>query len=135
MSSGVKTGLIKYGCCALFVGLICWVYLSLRDVSNLTQQDVLRMIADCLTISGVLLLMAGCMVWVSNEGALDGLGYVVSFAMRSLIPGKRVDRDERYADYVERRREKRIKGYGFLFISGGVVTGLALIFTALFYLV
>lgn len=132
MSKRLKVVLAKYGGCTAFVALMVWLYISLRDVSKATLLDWYRMLSDAFTVPGMLLLMAGCLVWISNLGALDGLAYAVSFAFRSLIPGGRY-KDEKYADYVERHREKRIKGYGFLFVAGGVTMALAIVFLLLFY--
>ena len=111
------------------------VYIGLRDFAGAELTEKFRMISDALTIPGVLLVMAGCMLWASNQGALDGLGYVTSFMIRGLIPGGRGKKDERYADYVERKRSNPVRGYSFLFISGGIAIALSLVFVALFYLV
>ena len=124
--------LIKYGCCALFVGLWAWGYLAGHPLANEKLYDQYRILCDAFTVPGSLLLMIGCLVWASGHGALDGLGYVLSFATTSLIPGKRKD-VERFYDYVQRKREKRTKGYGFLLISGLVTLAIAMVFFALFY--
>ena len=39
-----------------------------------------------------------------------------------------------YLDYVEERREKRVKGYSFLFIIGGSLLAISLVFLVLFYM-
>lgn len=132
MSKRLKTRLAKYGGAAAFVWLMAWLYISLRDFDGAKLVDQYRMLSDAFTVPGILLLMFGCLIWISNLGALDGLAYAVSFAVRSLIPGGRY-RDEKYGDYVERKREKRVKGYGFLFISGSVTMAVAIVFMILFY--
>lgn len=132
MSKRVKLLLAKYGGSAAFVALMAWLYINLRDFDGAKLVDQYRMLSDAFTVPGILLLMFGCLIWISNLGALDGLAYAVSFAIRSLIPGARY-KDEKYADYVERHREKRLKGYGFLFISGGVTMVVAIVFMILFY--
>ncbi len=134
MSKQIKVLLIKYGSCAVFVGLLAYAYIALRDFAGAELVDQYRMLCDAFTVPGILLLMFGAMIWSLNTGALDGITYAVTFAFRSLIPGGRY-RDEKYADYVERQREKRVKGYGFLLISGGAAMAVALIFMALFYTV
>lgn len=132
MSKRVKVNLAKYGICAAFVAAMAWLYISLRDFDGAKLVDQYRMLSDAFTVPGIILLMAGCLIWISNTGVLDGLGYVVSFAIRGLIPGGRY-RDEKYADYVERQRENRIKGYSFLFVAGGVTMAVAIVFMILFY--
>lgn len=132
MSKRVKARLAKYGGSAAFVGLMAWLYISLRDFDGAKLVDKYRMLSDAFAVPGMLLLMFGCLIWISNLGALDGLAYAVSFAFRSLIPGGRY-KDEKYADYVERKRENRVKGYGFLFASGGVTMAISIVFMVLFY--
>ncbi|MGN0999666.1 MAG: DUF3899 domain-containing protein [Faecousia sp.] len=133
MSEKGKANLIKYGSCALFVAVMAWVYIAQRDFAGAELVDKFRYLADAFTVPGVLLVMAGALVWASNQGAMDGLGYSVGNAVRSLIPGGRAKPDETYADYVERKRANRVKGYGFLFLSGGIAVAIALVFMVLFY--
>ncbi len=135
MSKRLAKSLTEYTCCAVAVGLLAWVYLSQRDFAGAALVDKYRMLCDAFTIPGMTLLMIGLLSWVASQGALDGLTYCVRFAIFSLIPGKRVDRDEKYVDYVLRKREKRKegKGFAFLFHSGLVTMAVALVFMALFY--
>ena len=132
MSKGAKARLAKYGGAAAFVGFVAWLYISLRDFAGAKPADKCRIFSDAFTVPGTLLLMFGCLIWFSNGGALDGLVYGVRLAIRSLIPGGRC-KDEKYAGYVERRRQNRIQGYGFLFISGGAAMAAAIAFMILFY--
>ena len=129
MSRKVNT---RYWVSAAFVGFMAWLYISLRDFAGAKPADKYRLLSDAFAVPGLLLLLFGCLFWVSNLGALDGIAYAVYFAFRSLIPGGR-NKDEKYADYVERKRKNRVKGYGFLFVSGGVTMALAIVFMVLFY--
>ena len=135
MSKERKTQLIKYGASAGFVALMVYVYISLRDFAGVELTEKFRMLSDAFTIPGVLLIMAGAMVWSSNQGALDGLGYVTSTMVRGLIPGGRAKADERYADYVERKRNNPVRGFSFLFLTGGITIAISLVFLALLYLI
>lgn len=122
----------KYLICAMVVGALAWLFVSLRDYDAANQADRYRMLCDAFTIPGVILIMVGALVWVSTQGALDGITYCVRFAIFSLIPGKRLERDEKYAEYVERKCGNRIKGYGFLFVSGAVTMAIAIVFLILY---
>ena len=138
MSSTLKTNLLKYGTtCAVGI-LMVWLYFwmrveSLSELMMLKPVELYQMICDAFTVPGMIIPLMGCMVWLSNEGALDGVSYAVSFAIRMLIPG--MGGHERYGDYLERKRANRVKGYGFLFIVGGVFLAVALTFLALYYFV
>lgn len=135
MSSTLKTNLLKYGITSAIGFLLVWLYfwLQFEDLSALAALETLelyRRICDAFTVPGVLILMSGCLVWLSNEGALDGVSYAVSFAIRMLIPG--MGGHERYSDYLERKRSNRVKGYGFLFIVGGAFFAVAILFLVLY---
>ncbi len=121
--------LVKYGCCAVFVVLIaCLVFFgSDPPFSQMERQDQFRVLADAFTAPGMLLLLSGGLVAMIRLGAMDGIGYVVSYAIHGLIPGMRM-KQESYADYLERKHERPVRGFGFLLISGGVSMGIALVF-------
>lgn len=132
MSEKGKTGSLKYGVtvgiCALFTAL----YVFGKEPKTLGVQELMRVLCDGFTLPGILCLCGGGIVAVSNEGALDGIGYAVRYAVKMLIPGMG-SRQKRYADFVAERREKRVRGYGFLFVVGLIWMALAALFLVLFY--
>ena len=134
MSARTKKGLVKYACCTVVTVLLAWAYLSSRDFVNASLQDQYRFLCDAFTIPGLLMILSGALVWVSNEGAFHGVSYCLRLAVFALIPGKRKDGYEKYGDYVERKSQKKIGGYSFLFWSGLVTMGLALAFFVLYSL-
>ena len=93
-----------------------------------------RWISDGLTLPSVTLLSAGLLIWVSNAGALDLLGYSGRFMMQLFLPASK-KRYGTYGDYVAEKQEKRIKGYGFLLISGAISLAVTFVFIALFFTV
>ena len=129
----MRRRLIKYGFCVLFVGLMMFAYLTPRDFAGAEEKVKYQLLCDALTVPGVLLISAGALVWVTNLGALDGLSYGLRLALRGLIPGKRLQKEEGYHDYVAARRKKRTGGYGFLLISGAATVATSLIFLGLYY--
>ena len=129
-----RTLLLKYGITAAIGGSMAWSVLDLHGFTQAqTLADKYRILADAFTIPGVVILLSGVLVLIANEGMFEGISYAVSYAVKMLIPGVSKEQ-ERYADYVERRREKGpVKGIGFLFVTGGVFMAAALLFIALFY--
>ena len=123
---------IPYGLCALFTWALAAFYISQREFAEADRMTQYLILCDAFTVPGLLMLMLGGLLWVLSLGALDGIAYALSYAVRMLIPGAKY-RHERYFDYVERQNGKRVKGYGFLLISGGVVMAIALVFMVLFY--
>ena len=132
MSQEKKQLIIKYGLSGLFCLVLAGLYIGLRDFNHLSLVEKYLVICDAFTIPGILLILLGILVFLSNQGAMDGLGYALSYAIKMLIPGNK-DRQEKYFDYVSRKRGRNISGYGFLFISGGISLLVSLVFMFLFY--
>lgn len=136
MNSELKANLIKYGICVAFALLMVWIYFSLRldsfeEFSALDIVERFVLLSDAFTIPGGILLMSGALVALSNNGALDGVGYAMRLMVRMLIPGMG-RKQERYSDYVERKKDKKLSGYGFLFISGGFFLLIGIVFMVLY---
>lgn len=128
---------IKYGISAALTLLLAYAFVSFRvealsDLARLSDVELYRILCDAFTVPGLLFLMAGLLMTISNAGALDGVGYVVGNAVKMLIPG-RAAKMERYKEYLDRKRENRPKGYGFLYVVGGAAMAVALVFLFLFY--
>ena len=126
--------LLKYGITAAVGGVMCAGVLSLHGYADAASAaDRYRILADAFTIPGVILMLSWVLVWLSGEGAFEGISYAFSYALRMLVPGGSKN-PERYSDYVLRRREKGgLKGVGFLFFTGAAFFLVALVFIALFY--
>ena len=138
MSNSLKKNLLKYGI-SVGIGLIlAFIYISARvDIGNLAaveKVDLYLVFCDGFFVPGILMLMSGFLMSVSNQGAMDGVAYVLVNAARMLIPGGGL-KTERYKEYVERKRENRIKGYGFLYVVAFVFLAVSGTFMALFYTV
>ena len=134
MSEVWKTRLIKYGLSFSFTGAVVWFHIWLNGgFAGLEAVSRYHMLCDAFTIPGLLELMIGALFALTNAGSLDGLGYVVSTGLSALVPGKRLKRQERFYDYVQRKKAKRVKGYGFILITGAIAMGLALLFLYLYY--
>ena len=136
MKTPLAKNLVKYGV-SIGIGLVlAYIYVAARldlgDLASVERVDLYLILCDGCTIPGLLLLMSGFMMTISNQGALDGVTYVLTNAVRMLIPGA-ATRMERYKEYVERKRENRVKGYGFLYVTALIFLILAGIFMALFY--
>ena len=136
MSPSLATNLKKYGISGAIALLLAYAYVSFRvDFHNPGATPLMewyRIICDAFTIPGLVYVMLGCLISLSNQGAMDGLGYVCVNALKMLIPGGAANM-ERYKEYLERRRANRLRGYGFLYIVGIVCLAIAGIFMVLFY--
>ncbi len=131
MSKEQKFKLIKYGVCGGVCLVIAVAYLISRDFLSLPQLDRIRYLCDAFFLPGILCVFSGALIWLSNEGTLDGVGYVLSYAFHALLPGT-WNKRESYKEYLERKGEKRVTGYGFLFVVGGVFLAISFVFLAMF---
>lgn len=109
------------------------LYCSNYHLLSAGTADRYRILCDAFTIPGVILLMVGLLVWISTTGMFDSLGFAFSWLGARLIPGLALRRNEKYYDYVTRKRGNRAKGYRFLYIVGGVFLAVAIVFFILFY--
>lgn len=136
MSNPLAKNLTKYGISISLSLLIAYAFVALRvDFENpgaTALMDWYLILCDAFTVPGLLFTMFGCFMSLSNQGALDGVGYVAVNALKMLIPGG-ATRMERYKEYLERRRANRIKGYGFLYVVGLGCLAVSGVFMVLFY--
>ena len=136
MNSSLKKILMKYGISVAAGLLLAFIYINPRvDLSNLAAVEKSQLyltICDGFFVPGILMLMFGFLMSIGNQGAMDGVTYVLVNAARMLIPGGAL-KAERYKEYVERKRENRVKGYGFLYVVALVFLAVSGIFMALFY--
>ncbi len=132
MSTRLGKNLLKYGItvgvCLGFAAIYCFS----RDILQQTLTVKYRTLCDAFTVPGAICLCLGVLIWASTDGLFDGLTYCLSIAWRAMIPGGRATPPEKYYDYVMRKREKRITGYGFIPIVGAVFMAIAIVFLLLF---
>lgn len=137
MSKSRKTTLLKYGISIAVCVLLAALYLygqasELGELSEQSLQEQYRLLCNAFTIPGMLLILSGLLVAVTNEGSLDGVGYLGHYLVNVLLPGRRRN-IKKYYDYITEKRKKRVSGYSFLFVVGGICMLIAVVFLGLFY--
>lgn len=124
----------KYISTFLMLGAATCIILLLRQYSPEDSLAVKYLnIADAFTIPGVIILMVGVLIWIHSMGNFDMILYGFSRAKHSFIPSANYTHETFY-DYKQRKSEKRIKGYSFLFVCGGVYMIPAIVFNVLYAL-
>jgi len=129
-----KALLLKYGITGVVGGLLAWLTLDLHGFSRtMPKLEQYRLLCDAFTIPGLILIMVGFLVMIANAGNFTGLAYAAKHAVKMLLPfGSK--KQERYYDYYQRKQEQgKIKGYGFIFITGLAFMAAAMVFFTLFY--
>ena len=132
MRKSRKVSLLRCLSAASVGAAVAWLYATSRWEADMTPVLQYRVLCDAFTIPGAMMVLFGMLMSLNNLGALDTIAYLMSFLPRIIAPGA-FGEPEKLIDYVERRREKRTKGYGFLYIVGFLYLGIAIIFLVLFY--
>lgn len=112
--------------------LVVWYYVSSRWNDELTTLEQLCILCDAFTLPGVFMTLFGVLCTVNYSGGLDTLAYLVSFLPRIFAPGA-FGEPQHLLDFVEERRAKRKKGYGFLYVVGPIFLVIALVFLVLYF--
>ena len=126
--------ILKYVIAFAIGGIFSYFVIVVTGYKEVTDEVArLRILADCFTVPGVILIMVSAFCWLSSQGAVDGISYALGGLFRRLLPGAQYKEPEKYYDYVTRKREKRKGGYGFLAITGLVYLAVAIVFIIKFY--
>ncbi len=105
-------------------------------IEGFFTQDLARniqVLGDGFTVSGGLLLLFAGMLFISGEGGLIGITYVLRYVVLTFVPMGR-NRHELYRDYRERKRKEAKKhGDHVLVTVGAVFFLIGVIFTVIWY--
>ena len=122
-----KALITKYGICFGVASLIALaVFWSKGFFGHGLAVDI-QILSDGFFVSGILLVLFAGMMYISSEGALLGVGYMLKNAFLAFIPGGR-SRQELFKDYRERKMQELKKSadrcvlvVGLIFLAVGVV--------------
>ncbi len=128
-----KSLITKYGIC---FGVASLITLAVFWSKGFFGSDVavnLQILSDGFFVSGILLVLFAGMMYISGEGALIGISYVLRNVVLTFIPGGR-KKQELYGKYRERKMQEIKKStdhcvltVGLLFLTVGVI------FTVIWY--
>ena len=137
MKEETKAKLRSYGICVGVELVIAVLVIWSKGFFKESLSSNMIILSDAFSVPGILMTLFAGLMYVSSEGALIGIGYVMRNVVLFFIPMGR-NRHERYADYRERKLSKAknrnnrpilFTGLAFLFI--GIV--LNLIWSSVFY--
>ena len=137
MNQETKVKLRNYGICVgvevLIAFLVIWSKGFFTDRASVNVQ----ILADAFFVSGIVMTLFAGMMYVSSEGALIGIGFILRNVVLFFVPMGRT-KHELYADYRERKLKEAKKhdtrcilvtGLIFLFIG----IALTVIWNVVFY--
>ena len=132
MRKSIKVRILRCLSAAAVGGAVAWWYGTSRWMEDMALVEQYRVLCDAFSIPGIMMVLFALLFSLNNLGALDTIAYLMSFLPRMIAPAA-FGEPEKLIDYVERRREKRTKGYGFLYIVGFIFLGIAIFYLVKFY--
>lgn len=115
--------------------LVCGINGLLTE--KLEKSETYKVLSDAFFVAGVVYLGIGGLLWASDKGAFDGLGYSISSLWGLHKPsGERLNwhKNETYEEYVERKHKpEKKKANIFLPIVGAALLLVAILFIVLWH--
>ena len=125
MKQETKEKLRNYGICCGIEVLIAFLVIWSKGFYTDSASVNVQILADAFFVSGILMTLFAGMMYVSSEGALIGIGFVLRNVVLAFVPMGRA-KHEKYADYRARKlseaknndnRPVLVTGLVFLFIG------------------
>ena len=131
MNQKTKTALKNYGICVGIEVLIAFLVIWSKGFFTDSAAVNLQILSDAFFVSGILMTLLAGMLYVSSEGALVGIGFVLRNVALTFIPMGRA-RQERYADYRKRKlSEAKSKNERCILVTGLIFLAVGIIFTVI----
>lgn len=122
-----NTALKKYFICFIIASLIAVIVFSINGFFTDDIGVDLQILSDGFFVSGILFVMFAGLMYISGEGALIGISFVMRNVLLWFVPAGRLHQ-ETYAQYRERKlgTKKRSGDHsilitGLLFLAVGVI--------------
>lgn len=137
MKQETKVSLRKYAICVGIEAAIAFLVIWSKGFFTESIAVNVQILSDAFFVAGILMTLFAGMMYVSSEGALIGIGFVLRNAVLTFIPMGRA-KQERYADYRARKLgaakkhdNRHILVTGLIFLVIGII--LTVIWYAEFY--
>ena len=125
--------LIKYAVCFGIEALIAFLVIWSKGFFTDSAAVNLQILADAFFVAGILMTLFAGMLFISGEGALIGIGFVLRNVVLAFIPMGRA-RHELYADYRARKlSEARERDNSSILVTGLFFLIIGVILTAIWY--
>lgn len=133
MKEKTKAALKNYGICAGIEVLIAFLVIWSKGFFAHTLAVNIQILSDAFFVSGILMTLFAGMMYVTGEGALIGIGFILRSVVLTFIPMGRA-RHEKYADYRARKLENAKKsGIHYPLVTGLVFLLIGVVFTVIWY--
>ena len=124
---------IKYAVCFGIEAVIAFLVVWSKGFFTSSTAVNIQILADAFFVSGILMTLFAGMLYISSEGALIGIGYVLRNIVLAFVPMGRA-KHERYADYRERKlSEAKKQNDSCIWITGRCFLAVGVILTIIWY--
>lgn len=128
-----RSSFIKYAICVGIELVIAFLVIWSKGFFTDRAAVNLQILSDAFFVSGILMTLFAGMLYVSSEGALVGIGFVLRNAILTFFPMGRA-KQERYADYRERKmREMKNNNDSCILITGLFFLAVGIVLTLIWY--
>lgn len=133
MKEQTKATLRNYGICALIEVLIAFLVICSKGFFAHSLAVNIQILSDAFFVSGILMTLFAGLMFVSQEGAFIGVGFVLRNVVLAFIPMGRA-RHELYADYRARKLKNAKKSSNrYPLVTGLVFLFIGIVFTVIWY--
>lgn len=133
MKKETKALLIKYLICFGIASAITVIVFAIKGFFTDSIAVNIQILSDGFFVSGMLFLIVAGLLFVSDEGALIGIGFVLRNVILSFIPMGRT-KHELYAQYRERKlKDKKKMSDTCILVTGIVFLFVAIVMTIIWY--
>ena len=134
MKQETKDTFIKYAVCVGIEALIAFLVIWSKGFFFFFFFFNLQILSDAFFVSGILMTLFAGMMYVSGEGALIGIGFVLRNVVLAFIPMGRA-KHEKYVDYRTRKMDEiKRNNDSCILVTGLIFLAIGIIFTVIWYL-
>ena len=133
MKQETKVTLRNYAICVGIEVIIAFLVIWSKGFFTQSTAVNIQILSDAFFVSGILMALFAGMMYVSGEGALIGIGFVLRNVVLAFIPMGRA-RHEKYADYRARKlSEAKKHSNSHILVTGLIFLFIGVVFTAIWY--
>ena len=133
MKQETKEKLRNYAICVGVELVIAFCVIWSKGFFTQSAAVNIQILSDAFFVAGILMTLFAGMMYVSGEGALIGIGFVMRNVVLAFVPMGRT-RHEKYADYRARKLgEAKKHNNSHILITGLIFLFIGIVFTVIWY--
>ena len=133
MKKESKVTIRNYAICVGIEALIAFLVIWSKGFLVHSTAVNIQILSDAFFVSGILMTLFALMMYISSEGALIGIGFVLRNVVLAFIPMGRA-RHELYADYRARKlSEAKKRSNSYVLVTGLIFLFIGIVFTVIWY--